>query len=107
MFSLQKTGEGYYLATLRSSHSVLKRADSTHLKHLLSDVIKAHREISVNIKGIRSIEKEAYSILEDIKQHADAKKCKIKFINVDPQVFPAIKKLLAKKVQLQDELEQV
>ena len=107
MFSIQKTGEGYYLATLRSVHSVLKRADCTHLKHVLSDVIKAHREISVDIKGIRSIEKEGYRILEEIKRHADMKNCRIKFINVDSQVSPAIKKLLDKKVQHHDELEQV
>ena len=107
MFSIQKTGEGYYLATLRSVHSVLKRVDCTHLKHVLSDVMKAHREIAIDIRGIRSIEKEGYRILEEIKKHADLKNCKIKFINVDPQVSPAIKKLLEKKVQLHDKLEQV
>jgi len=107
MFTIQKTGEGYYLASQRSGHSILKRVDCNHLKHVLSDVIKGHREVSVDIKGIRSIEKEGYRILEEIKHRADEKKCKIKFINADPQIYPAIKKLLEKKVQLQDELEQL
>ena len=107
MLSIRKTGEGYYLATLETSHSVLKRADCTRLKHTLADVIKAHREISVDIKGIRSIEQEGYRILEEMIQNAEKKKCRIRFINVDPQVSPAIKKLHEKKVQLQDEFEQV
>jgi hypothetical protein len=38
-----------------------------------------------------------------MKNLADLKKCKIRFINVDPQVSPAIKKLFERKVQLQDE----
>lgn len=107
MLNINKTGEGYYLATLGSSHSVLKRVDCTRLKHALSDVIKAHREISVDIKGIRSIEQEGYRILEEMVRNADKKKCRIRFINVDPQVSPAIKRLHEKKVQLQDEFEQV
>ena len=64
-------------------------------------------QITVDITGIRSIEKEGYRILEELKQQADHKRCRIKFINVDPQVLPAIRKLQEKKVQLQNELEQL
>ena len=105
MFKIEKTGEGYYLATLVSSQSVLRRVECTQLKHTLSSVTKPNREISINIKGIRSIEKDGYRVLEEVKHRADMKKCKIRFINVDPQVSPAIEKLMKKKVQLRDEFE--
>lgn len=107
MINIKKTGEGYYLATPGTGVSVLKRVDCTRLKFALSDVIKPHREISIDIKGIRSIEPEAYRILEEMKMHADRKSCRIRFINLDPQVAPAIKKLQEKKEQFHDKLEQV
>jgi hypothetical protein len=103
MVSISKTGEGYYLVTLGTSHSVLKRVECTQLKHRLSDILKPHCEISIDIKGKKSIEKEGYRILEDMKQRADMKKCKIRFINVDPQISPAIKKLNERKVLLHEE----
>ena len=103
MFNIKKTGEGYYLATMETSQSMLRRVECTHLKHALSEVIKPHREISINIKGIRSIEKEGYRILEELARRADQKNCRLRFINVDPLVSPAITKLSEKKVQLQDE----
>ena len=105
METVKKTGEGYYLATLDGSQSVLKRVDCTRLKHALSDIIKSHREVSISLSGFKSIEKEGYRILEEMKRNSDQKKCRIRFINVDPQVSPAINKLMEKKVQLQDELE--
>ena len=105
MFSVRKTAEGYFLASLSSSHTVLKRVDCTQLKHALSDVVKPHREISIDIRGIRSIEIEGFRILEDLKRRADMKNCRLRFINVDANVSPAIKKLMERKVQLQDELE--
>jgi hypothetical protein len=106
MNSITKTGEGYYLATLGVSHSVLKKGDCAHLKYALSGIIKAHREISIDIKGIRSIELEAYRLLEEMKRNADHVKCRIRFINVDPMVSPAIRKLQEKKILFQDEFEQ-
>jgi anti-anti-sigma regulatory factor len=107
MFSISKTGEGYYIATLRTNNTVLKRVECTQLKHALSDVVRPHREISIDIKGIKAIEKEGFRILEELKKRADTKNCRIRFINVDPQVSPAVKKLSEKKVQLQDEIEQL
>jgi len=107
MISIRKTGEGYYLATMGTSQSVLKHMDCTRLKHALAEVVRAHREISVDIRGIRGIEQEGYRILEDIMRNAEKKKCRIRFINVDPRVSPAIKQLSERKAQLQDEFEQV
>jgi anti-anti-sigma regulatory factor len=107
MISIRKTGEGYYLVSSGNSHSVLKRVECTRLKHALTEVIKAHKEISVDIKGIRSIEQEGFRILEDLVRNAEKKKYRIRFINVDPQVSPAIKKLHEKKVELQDEFDQI
>lgn len=103
MISISKTGEGYYLVSFGPGQSILKRGDCTQLKHRLSELFKPHREISIDIRGIRGIEKEGFRILEDIKLRADQKKCRIRFINVDPQVSPAIKKLHETKVQFQDE----
>lgn len=105
MFKVRKTAEGYYLATMSTSNTVLKRVDCTLLKHALSDVLKPHREISIDIRGVRSIEIEGFRILEDLKRRADMKNCRLRFINVDAHVSPAIKKLMERKAQLQDELE--
>ena len=107
MFTIRKTGEGYYLATMGTSQSVLKHMDCARLKHALKEVVRSHREISIDIKGIKGIEHEGYRILEDMLRNAEKKQCRIRFINVDPQVSPAIKKLFEKKPQLQDEFEQV
>jgi pimeloyl-CoA synthetase len=93
------------ITSLEGGQSVLKRVDGTRLKHALSDIIKCHREVSISLSGFKSIEKEGYRIPEEMKRNADQKKCRIRFINVGPQVLPAINKLMEKKAQLQDELE--
>ena len=102
MFSIKKTGEGYYLATLTNNQEVLSRIECNHLKRELSQIVKPHREISINIKGVKSINKEGYRILEELKWLADQRNCKIRYINVDPLISASISKLTEKKVQFHE-----
>lgn len=105
MFSISKTGEGYYLASLKIHQKALGRIECNHLKHQLLQVIKPHREISINMHGVKSIHKEGLRILQEMKKYADLKNCRIRFINVDPMIAVSILKLTEKKVQYQDEIE--
>lgn len=107
MFSINKTGEGYYLASLRIHQKALGKIECNHLKQELFQVIKPHREISINMNGVKSIHKEGLRILKEIKQSADLKNCRIRFINVDPLIAVSILKLTEKKVQYHDEIESI
>ena len=105
MVRINKTGEGYYLATPIISDEILSRAVCNQLKREVSQIIKAHREISIDIRGIKSINREGFKILQELQYHATQKRCKLKYINVDPVVYPNIAKLTEKKVYLENELE--
>ena len=105
MFSIKKTGEGYYLASLRTSQEILGRAECNHLKHELLQVLKPHREISIDLKGVKSIHREGFRILEEIVRKADHKRCRIRFINVYPMIKSSISKLTEKEIEYHDEYE--
>jgi anti-anti-sigma regulatory factor len=105
MFSIHKTGPGYYLATLKGKSEKLSRQECNLLKHELYQVIRTNREISVNLNGVNSIDKEGYKILGDVMQYSDSKRCKIRFIQVGPLISSSIKKLTTKKTELHNEPE--
>jgi ABC-type transporter Mla MlaB component len=103
MAKITKTGEGYYLATPTSKDGVLGRNDCNQLKRELSQIIKSHREISIDVRGIKSINREGLKILQEMQHLADQKECKLKYINVDLLIQHHLAGLSEKKVTLQDE----
>jgi len=105
MFTIKKTGEGYYLVSLASPKTELRRNECHFLRKEIMTILKPHREISVNLKGVKAIDKGGYMILQELKHIADRYKCNIRFINVDPLLTAKISSLTAKKSQPQEELE--
>lgn len=100
---IRKTGEGYYLATPTSINGILSRNDCNQLKRELSMIIKSHREISIDVRGIKAINREGLKMLQEMQYLAVHKKCKLRYINADLLIQPLITKLTEKKVTLQDD----
>ena len=63
MFTIKKTGDNYYLASLKTNQDSLGRTECNHLKHEIQQLIKPHREITINLKGVKSINREGFRIL--------------------------------------------
>jgi len=103
MIKIRKTGEGYYLATPICINGILSRNDCNQLKRELSVIIKSHRNISIDVRGIKVINREGLKILQEMQSLAVQKKCNLKYINADLLIQPLITTLSEKKVALQDE----
>ena len=84
MITIKKTGEGYYLAFITNLTEELDRNSCYHIKKELSVVIKPHREITFNLKGVKLIDNGGLKALQETLELGNLKKCKIRFINVDP-----------------------
>ena len=104
MVTIQKTGASYYLVSVNHNMEELSRTECSHLQHELSQVMKPHREISINIKGKKSINPEGFRILQELGRMAEKRNCKIRYINVDPIISGKITKLSERKIQYHDEI---
>ena len=105
MLKIRRTGEGYYLASLANQIKELDRTQCHMIKKDLSPVIKPHREITVDIKGVNSIQSGGFKLLQDLLVLANSKRCKIKFINVEPSVSNKIFSLPNKPVRHHEEMD--
>lgn len=105
MLKIKKTGEGHYLATLEHRTEELDRNNSYLIKKELSSIVKPHREITVDIKGVYSINIGGYKIIQELLNKANTKKCKIKFINAEPFVLNKLTKQTVKTINHQKEFE--
>jgi ABC-type transporter Mla MlaB component len=105
MLAIKKTGEGYYLATLTGEKEELGRNECHLMKKELMTLLKAHHEITVNVKGIKSIASGGFHILHELKNIADARRCKIRFINAEPSVETILAELTQKKTRQHNILE--
>jgi ABC-type transporter Mla MlaB component len=103
MVTIQKTGASYYLVSVNHNMEELSRTECTHLKHELSQVMKPHREISVNLKGKKSIDPEGFRILQELGHLAEKRNCRIRYINVDHLISAKILTLSEKNIQYHDE----
>lgn len=105
MLAIKKTGEGYYLVSLTGHKVELGRNECHMLKKEIMAILKPHREITINIKGIKSIDNGGFNILHELKNVAERFKCKIRYINVEPEIATKVSGLTEKKVKPQKELE--
>ncbi len=105
MLKIRKTGESYYLASLTDLKRELDRNDSYLIKKELIPIIKSHREISVDLKGVRTVTEGAFGIFRDLVTQAETKRCKIKFINDDPLVNSKFISMVREITRLQKESE--
>ncbi len=105
MIAINKTGEGYYLVSLPGHEEKLGKKECLIIKSEMLAIVKPHREITFNVKGVKAFDKAGLTILEDLKSIAEHSKCKLRFINVEPQVAKKISGLAAKKTQSQKETE--
>jgi len=97
MIAIKKTGEGYYLVALKEHKDQLVKNDCQLIKTELTEIIKPHREISLDIKGIINIDSAGFKVLKELKTLADSHNCKVRFINVEPLLIKKITKLSKSK----------
>jgi ABC-type transporter Mla MlaB component len=83
MVTIKKTGEGYYLASLDGKLEVIDRNAGYLIRKELIKLMKPHREISLDLKGVSRIETGGFKILQDLKSLMDTRKCRLRFINVE------------------------
>jgi ABC-type transporter Mla MlaB component len=101
MLSIKKTGEGYYLVSLTGHNDNLGKSECLLIKKEIMAVLKPHREITINIKGVKNIENGGLNILHELKNVADGSKCKLRFINAELSVINKIAAFTEKKVENQ------
>ncbi|MBN2520239.1 MAG: anti-sigma factor antagonist [Bacteroidales bacterium] len=99
MITIKKTGEGYYLASLQKQTDTLDRNYCYFIKKELVKLMKPHREISLDLKGVTKIENNGLKILYELKYLMDNKKCKLRFINIDPSIQKKITELTGKSLK--------
>lgn len=105
MLSIKETGVGYYLASLKVNIEDLGRIECNLIKKEIGAILRPHREITINIKGIKSIDSRGFSILGEMKHLADASRCKVRFINAEPTIASKLSALTQKSSQQHDKLE--
>ena len=105
MLLIKKTGEGYYLASLTGKIKELGISECHIIKREILVVIKSHREVTLDINGIKNIDKGGLKILSELMSHAENKKCKLRFINVDSSLNKKISELTGKKVMQRNEID--
>jgi hypothetical protein len=93
VIAVKKTGEGYYLATLTDKPEVLDRNAVYLIRKELIKLMKSHREISLDLKGVARIKPGGLKILQELKIQMDSKKCKLRFINVEASLIDKIDEL--------------
>ena len=99
MVTIRKTGEGYYLASLVGKNEVLDRNAAYLIKKELIKLIKPHREISLDLKGVTTIESGGFKILQELKSQMETRKCKLRYINVEAALWSKISDLNKSKKQ--------
>jgi anti-anti-sigma regulatory factor len=105
MVTIKKTGEGYYLATLAGNKTELGRNECHLIKRELSPIIKPHREITLDIKGVKSIDTGGYKILREFNTLVVSRRCRFRFINIDPTLTHKISGLNGRRVPEQSEFD--
>jgi len=105
MLTIKKTGEGYYLASLTGHNDVLGRIECNLIKKEIRPIVKPHREVTINIKGIKSIDNRGFTILQELQHIADAGRCKLRYINAEPAVAQKLRELAEKKINQHNALE--
>ena len=98
-------GEGHYLATLINRTEELDRNNSYFIKKELASFVKLRREITVDLNGVKYVNKGGYKILRELLNKAYTKKCKIKFINAESSVSNKLLNLTEKILNLQKKSE--
>lgn len=83
MLSITRTGEGYYLATLRGKPESLTRSDTQLIRQELISIMKPHREISLDLKGVIRIVPGGLKILYELKHLMESRNCRLRLINLN------------------------
>ncbi len=93
MIKIKKTGEAYYLVSLTEKINDLSKNICDSIKKEIEVVIKPHREITIDLKGVKTIDNRGVNIFQELKTNATAIKCKLKFINIDSSIAQKISKI--------------
>lgn len=105
MLTIKKTSEGKYFVTLPDETFELERSNAYYLKKDLLAIIRPYKEISIDIRGVKTINNGGYKILQELMNTARTKRCSIYFLNVDPSIAGRIANLTEMQRKHQHELE--
>lgn len=100
MIDIRKTDEHQYLATFSNKVDVLDRHNFHNVKKRLASYVKPHREITLDLDGIKLIDNGGYKILQELLNMAYTKRCKFEFINAEFSLPNKILKLSDKTIKL-------
>ena len=96
MFTIKKTGEGSYLVSLNGQKKDLGHIECHTLKKEVTPILKPHKEITVNIEGVKTIDDRGFHILNELMNVARKSRCNIQFFNIDPDLLTKISSLTQK-----------
>lgn len=99
MLSFKKTAEASYIAVFQSKHEVLSRNDCYLVKKEVLKLLKSHLEVTIDLHGVKNIEKSGVIFLHELKRLMNSRKCTLRFVNADPAVSIIIADIERKKLQ--------
>ena len=86
MIIIKKAGEGKYNVSYRKETDKIDRISGYQLKKEVGKILKEHREITVDLKGIHAIDNHGYKMLKELAELTDKRHCSIQFRNVEGEI---------------------
>jgi anti-anti-sigma regulatory factor len=86
MIAIQKSGEGKYAVSFRQQTDKIDRISGYQLKKEVGKILREHREIIVNLKGIQSMDNHGYKMLQELVELTAKRKCTIHFKNAEGEI---------------------
>lgn len=103
MITVKKLEENKYYVALVADSNTLNRSNCYIIKKELTKLMKAQREITLDLTGVKNIDFSGLEILLELRDMMDTKNCRFKFLNVDPAISKKISGVKSKKEQESEE----
>jgi anti-anti-sigma regulatory factor len=102
MIHIKKSGEGKYTVSFRKGTETIDKRSGYQLEKECRKFLKENREITVDLKGVRSMDNHGFSMLEELFDMASKKHCHMHFINVGGEIKKRIDTLGAVPLDSED-----
>jgi len=105
VLTIKKTSEADYLAFLTRKMEKLSRNDCYLIKRDLGPLLKPHRVVSLDLKGVTAIDRGGCEILADLKNQGAKKHGILKIINLGQSINQGINQIAEEKQMKAEELD--
>jgi ABC-type transporter Mla MlaB component len=103
MLLIKKVEESFYSVSLSVKVDELNRPVCHHIKKELTPLLKAHRKITLDLKGVKLIDSGGEKILEELLNLAKSRKCVIQCIHLENAIADKINSIEQEHIKQHDE----